>query len=102
MKGVLTMTIKEKLEAIQAINDKNYATDKAFAEAEKNRKAWKVSFAVVTADNRVEEDEFVGKAVDIAEMFTLAKEVLEYAAPLQGWVKWMIWDIGIMGDELLF
>lgn len=107
MKGVLTMTIKDKLNLMDEIKAANESRVKAFLEEGKFFKSWLIDYAAVLEDGSTIETErgtdcepFIVSAPDIAGALYCANDLLTTIAPGQGWKKWMIWNIGIVEDQL--
>lgn len=88
------MTTKEKLELMAEIKAVNDARVQEFLNTK--FQDWKISFAFVTPDGEAHEDEFYWlKGVSIGDALETANEILTKIGSESGWVKWMIWNIGI-------
>lgn len=88
------MTTREKLELMAEINAANDAHVQEFLNTK--FQDWKISYAFVTPDGEAHEDEFYWlKAATIGDALETAKMILTKIGAESGWVKWMIWNIGI-------
>ncbi len=88
------MTTKEKLKLIDEIKAVNDARVQEFLNVKFYD--WKISYAFVTPDGEAHEDEFWWlKAVSIGDALETAIKILTKIGAEFGWVKAMIWDIGI-------
>lgn len=99
MKGVLTMTIKDKLNLMDEIKAANESRVKAFLQESKTVKHWKAGYAVI-CNGVYEEDSFIISAVNIVEAVNRATELLETVAKEFGAEKWSIWDVGIIEQNV--
>ena len=88
------MTTKEKLKLMDEIKAANDARVQKFLNTKFNE--WRIDFAFVTPDGEAHEDEFYWlKAVTIGDALETANEILTKIGAESGWVKWMVWNIGI-------
>ena len=88
------MTIKEKLELMAEIKAANDSRVQEFLNTK--FQDWKISYAFVTPDGEAHEDEFRWlKAVSIGDALETFSAILTKIGAESGWVKWMIWNIGI-------
>lgn len=88
------MTTREKLELMAEIKAANDAHVQEFLNTK--FQDWKISYAFVTPDGEAHEDEFYWlKAATIGDALETAKMILTKIGAESGWVKWMIWNIGI-------
>lgn len=101
------MNTKNKLKLMDEIKAVNDARVKAFLEEGKFFRSWLIDYAAVLKDDSTIETErgtdhepFIVSAPDIAGALYCANDLLTTVAHGQGWKKWMIWNIGIVEDQL--
>ncbi len=88
------MTIKKKLELMAETKAANDARVQEFLNTK--FRDWKIGFAFITPDGEAHEDEFRWlKAATIGDALETFNAILAKIGAESGWVKWMIWDIGI-------
>lgn len=88
------MTTTEKLNLMQEIKAVNDARVQEFLNTK--FQDWKISYAFITPDGEAHEDEFYWvKAANIGEALEITNAILAKIGAESGWVKWMVWDIGI-------
>ena len=88
------MTTKEKLNLMNEIKAANEQHVQEFLNTKFQE--WKISFAFVTPDGEAHENEFYWlKAANIGEALEITNTILAKIGAESGWVKWMVWDIGI-------
>lgn len=88
------MTTTEKLKLMQEIKAVNDARVQEFLNTK--FQDWKISYAFITPDGEAHEDEFYWvKAANIGEALETTNAILAKIGAESGWVKWMVWDIGI-------
>ncbi len=91
------MNTKSKLNLMKEVEAHNAKRIKEFTVTPKKR--WKVDFATLK-DGRQEENSFIVVALSINEALTNAQALLVRVAGDYRWDRVMIWNIGIMEDEL--
>lgn len=88
------MNMKDKLNLMAAMNAANEARVQEYLNT--RFQEWKISYAFITPDGEAHEDEFYWlKAANIGEALEITNTLLEKIGAESGWVKWMVWDIGI-------
>ena len=88
------MNMKDKLNLMAAMNAANEARIQEYLNT--RFQEWKISYAFITPDGEAHEDEFYWlKAANIGEALEITNTLLEKIGAESGWVKWMVWDIGI-------
>ena len=88
------MNMKDKLNLMAAMNAANEARVQEYLNT--RFQEWKISYAFITPDGEAHEDEFYWlKAANIGEALEITNTLFEKIGAESGWVKWMVWDIGI-------
>ena len=88
------MNMKDKLNLMAAMNAANEARVQEYLNT--RFQEWKISYAFITPDGEAHEDEsYWLKAANIGEALEITNTLLEKIGAESGWVKWMVWDIGI-------
>ncbi len=88
------MTYKEKQALMAEVKSTNDARVQEFLNTK--FQDWKIDFAFIAPDGEAHEDECHWlKAVSIVDALETFSAILTKIGAELGWVKWMIWDIGI-------